>query len=293
MAQEPNKPALTAKTDEALAEERQSDGTRQTQGVERRPMPETETTPEERADAAIASDPAMSARPGDRPLPRRRPRSAPLPADATPAQIAQAEAEDRLAATDTTHMSESERLRLEVDAGVKRRVDDETLAAEQTLLAAEAQQRESAAREEYEAQLAAYQERDAARRAATPDDALPTPSGMTRIVVTKNFTLVHDDGESDTYTTTGTNCGIPGTWDIPEADAQHWYVLHHSDNPPELDAPMPGTPAAIAVAQRQQARRALIEASLDQEEQAALDAVRSQRRERLKAALGDAYEPTP
>lgn len=251
-------------------------------------------TPEEKADAAVAADPAMAAPvPNRAPPPRRRAMPTVAPADADAAHAAQTDDEIRLAAADTTHMTESERNALEVDAAVDRRLVDESSAAERTTLAMEMQQREQAAQDEHAANLAAYNQREAARRSAHPADVLPPADEQVQVVVVKNFTLVRNDSTSDTFTTTGTNCGLPGTWNMSKEDAEHWYAMKHCDGPPVMESPpLAGTPAAVEAATRMSARRALIEASLDQEEQAAYDALRAKRHERIKAALGDAYEPS-
>lgn len=275
-------------------------------------MAQEPKTPEEITEAALAADPAVTQPVVEpvinrRELPdidadvvktnlppvRRRATRAALPPDASAAQIAQQEADLALAANDTTHLTETERHSLETQAGADRRIAVEAEAEENTRLAMEAGQQQAKTQAEYEQQLADYHTKEAKRLAAHADDPMPLAKGMVRVVIMRNVTLVRQDGTSSTFTTDGSNTGIPGTWDMTQDDADHWYIQAHSDDPPPPLPPMPGTAAAIAIANQTAQRRLLVEAALDQEENAALDKLRAERRDRLKAALGDAYEPAP
>ena len=49
----------------------------------------------------------------------------------------------------------------------------------------------------------------------------------------------------------------PGNHDVPDVVANHWFVAHHTDNPPPVEYP-PGTPQYAQQMQERAARERLI-----------------------------------
>lgn len=98
---------------------------------------------------------------------------------------------------------------------------------------------------------------------------------MVAVTIVKGFTLTHDATTmpDDPHMHAKDEYIPVGVHDFPEEIASHWYVQAHSDNPPRV-LPRPGTPEYgqhLAAAAR---RRMLVEASLEQEAQAAAAEVR-------------------
>lgn len=61
------------------------------------------------------------------------------------------------------------------------------------------------------------------------------------ITIVRPFILNRQDGTSEKFK--------PGRQLITQADASHWFVQGHSDNPPVV-APQPGTPEHFALLQK-------------------------------------------
>lgn len=206
---------------------------------------------------------------------------------------AMAETQVQMDAADTSTLTELERTSMEVHIGVERRVADEAAQAQYAEAASALMEEEAAKQQEYEKALAEYKDRQAAVAAATTDAPVDTPEGMTRLKIVQNVSVVRDDGTLATYTVTGTNCGIPGTWDMPTADAEHWYVQYATENPPPSLPPQPGTPAATSIAMRVQAARAQAELVLEQQALQAAEEVRQQNVAAVQAAMGDSFQQSP
>jgi hypothetical protein len=119
-----------------------------------------------------------------------------------------------------------------------------------------------------------------------PSDQTDTPEGMVRVQIVQNFRLVRDDHTTQEFTERGTNCGLPGFYDVTPEDANHWFLQAHSANPPEPLPPMAGTARAAEIEQRKNHRRRLAEMAADQEEQNAATEVRRDRQNRVRRALG-------
>lgn len=125
-----------------------------------------------------------------------------------------------------------------------------------------------------------------------PADQTDTPPGMVRVKVLKPFAL-NTRHTVTTYTPQGTNCGLPGEYDLSPEDADHWFTKFHLVNPPPDAEPMPGTQRAVEVAQSAAARRQRIEAAIEQQEQAAYEEERRARQSKLRQHLGPSFEPNP
>lgn len=54
-----------------------------------------------------------------------------------------------------------------------------------------------------------------------------------QVNIVKPFTFTHNDGSEERF--------VPGSYDLPEEVAKHWYVNAHSDKPEQRRA-RPGTP---------------------------------------------------
>ena len=127
----------------------------------------------------------------------------------------------------------------------------------------------------------------------TPEDQVETPEGMTRVHIVRNFVLNRGRGHSQTkYTIDGTNCGLPGYYDMTEEDANHFYVRLNSDNPPET-TPMPGTTAAREVIESEAEQRALDEAAVRREADRKTEQARRGKQKDMKEKLGDSFEQSP
>ena len=227
--------------------------------------------------------------------PTRRRRPPPEASENPTAAQAQAAAQLHIDNANTAMLSDLERSNAETAYAVQRRIAAEAAEGEITKAAQQQVLDEQAAKEEHDKALAAFQERQQAV-AAAKDETVETPEGMERVTIVSNCTVLRDDGTSATYTTTGSNCGIPGTWDMPKEDADHWYVQQHSDNPPPSLPPQPGTAAAVSIAQRVQAAREQAEYMVEQQAYQAAEAVRQDAITKVKAAMGDAFqqsEPPP
>lgn len=210
-----------------------------------------------------------------------------------PPDTISANAEVMMEAADTSTLTELERTSLETQTAVARRLAAEAAEAQYNEAAEAAMQEEAARQEEHEKALAAYEERRQAIADATAEDPVETPEGMKRVKIVQNVAVVRDDGTFATYTVTGSNCGIPGTWDMPEADADHWYVQYATENPPPSQPPQPGTPAATSIAMRVQAARAQAELVMEQQAIAAAEQVRQENVARVQAAMGDSFQSAP
>jgi len=127
-------------------------------------------------------------------------------------------------------------------------------------------------------------------KSVPPADQTDTPEGMKRVRVMASFVLNRTDGTSKEYKANGTNCGLPGYYDMAPDDADHWMTQGCSDTPPEQLPAIPGTQRFIEEEARRQARLRLIEAALDQEEEQAKAQVRDSRALRLRKVLGSAVE---
>lgn len=126
-----------------------------------------------------------------------------------------------------------------------------------------------------------------------PPDQTETPEGMTRVHVMNNFTLNRGPGGYETFTKTGTNCGLPGYYDMTPEDAEHWFVQAHSENPPEPLPPMAGSQAAAEVVTTQLRRRQLHDNAIEQEAHLAQENVRRGKQKRIKEQMGESFEQAP
>lgn len=144
-----------------------------------------------------------------------------------------------------------------------------------------------------EQEQASDQPQSAAEGEARPADQVDTPEGLTRVQILTSCRIIRNDGTTQTFTAEGTNCGLPGFYDVSEADASHWYLQAHSSNPPPPLPPMPGTAAAVQIEAQKAARRRQLESVLDEEEQAAAVEIRKKRQGRMRRALGDNFEQSP
>jgi hypothetical protein len=145
---------------------------------------------------------------------------------------------------------------------------------------------------------------DAAPDAVDPNDttqyqglstATAVPDGPTvRVRFASSFHYNRANHTSVTYTADGTNCdGMPGEYEIPQDDADNWWVQAHLvDPPPPIIPPMVGSPAHIQQLASAAARTKAIYDALSQEEQTQLEATRDARLERSRAALGASIERT-
>jgi len=119
----------------------------------------------------------------------------------------------------------------------------------------------------------------------------------TRVKVVSSFGLNRDDGTGVVYHADQTNIidGEPGEYDMPKADAEHWYTLMHTENPPESPQPaMPGTIGHTAALHHEVAVRARAEAAEDQLAQQQADKELADRHQRVRRRLGTSgtFEPS-
>lgn len=91
------------------------------------------------------------------------------------------------------------------------------------------------------------------------------------INVVKPFTLTKQDGSVHHF-------GV-GEQEVDEDVADHWYVQHHTDDPPEYNPP-PGTPEYAAREAGRARRDALLQAAREQEADNARDDTRARQRQR-------------
>jgi hypothetical protein len=119
---------------------------------------------------------------------------------------------------------------------------------------------------------------------------------MKRVKVVANFTLGRVDGSYETFTVTGTNCGIPGSYDMAPDDAEHWWTIAHSADAPPPPPPMVGTQAYVEQENTKIRRRALHADALDQEAHHAAEEVRRDKQRRIAEQLGEtggSFEQAP
>jgi hypothetical protein len=126
---------------------------------------------------------------------------------------------------------------------------------------------------------------DAAQEQEVPADQVPTPEGMTRVHIVSRFMLNREDHTQELFDPKGTNCGLPGYYDVSEKDASHFYLLAHTDNPPPPIPPAPGTIKDQEEKRHEATRRQRIQAALDQEEIQAADDLKRNRQKRTRVAL--------
>jgi hypothetical protein len=82
---------------------------------------------------------------------------------------------------------------------------------------------------------------------------------MPIITIIKAFTLTFNDGKQQRFE--------PGAYDLEPDVADHWYVKAHSNKPPKVTPPV-GTPEYAHAAARKVARRRVIEAAAEEQEDA-------------------------
>lgn len=115
---------------------------------------------------------------------------------------------------------------------------------------------------------------------------------MPQVNIVRAFTLTRDPKLlADDPTIPQTKYYPVGVHDMPDYDAEHWYVAHHTDNPPPTE-PQPGTQAYAAKEARARARRTLVMAAIEQEAEDAKKAVLTEARSstRLADAEAEAHE---
>lgn len=126
-----------------------------------------------------------------------------------------------------------------------------------------------------------------------PADQTDTPKGMQRVTVIKDYTLARPDGSKQTFTAKGTNCGLPGKYDMTPDDATHWFTLLNSDTPPEMPPPAPGTRAAAEAEMAKSRTDALLQARVREANQHEVTRERRRRQGELADKLGNSFQQAP
>jgi hypothetical protein len=88
-------------------------------------------------------------------------------------------------------------------------------------------------------------------------EIVEAPAAVKRVRIMKRFRLNRDNHTTMLFDPKGTNCDLPGYYDVPIEDADHPYLLAHTDNPPQTVIP-PGT-LAFAEAQHRKMREQSIQ----------------------------------